>query len=83
MIDELPEIIGTMPATQPAKLAEFGLSAVNQASAPVRKAGERFMLRLYELHPKAVKKVMPANMKHQRAYKHLFDQFQQMDNSED
>lgn len=78
MIDEMPEIIGTMPATQPSKLAAFGLSAINQASAPVRKAGERFLIRLYELNPKAVRKVMPTG---QKAYKHLFDQFDKMDST--
>jgi hypothetical protein len=86
MIDEMPEIIGSMPCTKPVKLAEFGLSAVNQASAPVRKAGERFMVRLYELEPRAVLKAMPQDNANTRKanlnYKYLFDEFKKLDGEE-
>lgn len=84
MIDEVPEIIGSMPCTKASKLAEFGLSAVNQAAATVRKAGERFMIRLFELRPKAVRKAMPPDNPQTRKknlnYKYLFDEFNKMEN---
>ena len=83
MIDTVPEIVGSMPCTKANKLAAFGLAAVNQASAPVRKAGERFMIRLYEIDSRAVRKVMPSDTHHTRKtnlnYKYLFDEFQRMD----
>ena len=70
-------------ATKVNKLAEFGLSAVNHASGPVRKAGERFMLRLYEINPKAVRKIMPPDNEQTRKsnlnYKFLFDEFNSLD----
>lgn len=83
LIDEAPDVIGTMPATKANKLAEFGLSAVKEASAPVRKAGERFMIRLFELHPKVVRKAMPPDNPQTRKanlnYKHLYDEFIRME----
>lgn len=78
MIDEAPDIVGLMPCTKANKLAEFGLSAVNQASAPVRKAGERFMIRLYEINPKAVRKAMPTDTRNLN-YKHLLEHFKSLD----
>ena len=72
-------------ATKVNKLAEFGLSAVNHASGPVRKAGERFMLRLYEINPKAVRKIMPPDNEQTRKsnlnYKFLFDEFNSLDSA--
>ena len=86
LIDEAPDVIGSMPATKATKLAEFGLSAVNEASAPVRKSGERFMIRLFELQPNAVRKVMPPDNPQTRKtnlnYKHLYDEFIRMENNQ-
>ena len=79
MLDQMPDIVGSMPCTKASKLATFGLSAVNQASAPVRKAGERFMIKLFEISPKAVRKAMPPDNPHTRKsnlnYKYMYDEF--------
>lgn len=87
MIDQDPDIVGSMPCTKASKLAAFGLSAVDQASAPVRKAGERFMIRLFEIAPKSVRKAMPPDSSQTRKsnlnYKYLFDEFRKMENEYD
>jgi len=85
LIDETPDIIGAMPATKANKMAEFGLSAVNHASGPVRKAGERLLLRLYEINPKSVRKIMPPENDQNRKnmnYKNLYDDFKSLDSAQ-
>ena len=66
-------------------MAEFGLSAVNHASGPVRKAGERLLLRLYEINPKSVRKIMPPENDQNRKnmnYKNLYDDFKSLDSAQ-
>ena len=73
-------------ATKANKMAEFGLSALNHASGPVRKAGERLLLRLYETNPKAVRKIMPPDNDQNRKninYKNIFDGFKSLDSAQD
>ena len=86
MLDETPDVVGTMPSTKPSKLAAFGLSAVNHSAAPVRKAGERFMIKLFEIAPKAVRKAMPPDNPHTRKsninYKNIYDEIHRMEYDE-
>ena len=73
-------------ATKANKIAEFGFSAVNHASGPVRKAGERLMIRLYETNPRSVRKIMPQDNDQNRKnlnYKSLFETFKSLDSSQD
>ena len=66
-------------------MAEFGLSAVNHASGPIRKAGERLLLRLYEINPKSVRKIMPPENDQNRKnmnYKNLYDDFKSLDSAQ-
>ena len=49
----------------------------------VKKCGEKMMIRLYDLDPKAVRKVMPKDTasvrKSNRSYKILFEKFDEYD----
>ena len=82
IIDELPDFIEEPPMTI-ANVTEFSLSAINHISSPVRKIGEKIMLRMYEIDPNRVRKIMPPdtpkNRKSNHNYKYLFEAFERRD----
>ena len=82
IIDELMELVGEPPLTFN-RVVEFALSAINHTFQPVKRIGEKIMLRMYEIDPKRVRKVMPPDSPKTRklngSYKYLFEAFQRRD----
>ena len=82
-MEEMPDLVGAAPTTV-TNLAKFSITAVDSSTPAVKKCGEKLMLRLYDLEPKAVKKIMPNDTpslrKSNRSYKILFEKFEEYDN---
>ena len=82
LIFECPEHIGKGSITVPA-LTQFGLSAVENSSSPVRCLGEKIIVKLYQLNPGQVRKVMPPDnprvRKNSHGLRNLFETFEKMD----
>jgi hypothetical protein len=82
IIDEIIELIGEPPLSI-VRVSEFALSAVNHSFQPVKRIGEKIMLRMYEIDPQRVKKVMPPDNPKSRkinhSYKYLYEAFTRRD----
>ena len=82
IIDDLPDMVGEPPLSV-TKIVEFALSALNNTSSPVRRTGEKIMIRMYEIDPKCVRKIMPPDTERNRRsnhnYKYLFEAFERRD----
>ena len=82
IIDELIDLVGEPPLTV-TRVTEFALSAVNHTFQPVKRVGEKIMIRMYEIDPKRVRKIMPPdtpkNRKTNHAFKYLFEAFARRD----
>ena len=82
VVEEKPSLVGQPPFTIQ-KLAVFGLSAVDNSSSAVRRIGEKILVRLYEIDPKPVRKVLPPDGRKSRKmsqnYKYLFEAFERRD----
>ena len=81
IIDDLIELVGVPPLSI-IRVSEFAFSAVNHTFQPVKRIGEKIMLRMYEIDPKRVRKVMPPDTPKNRktnSYKYLFEAFTRRD----
>ena len=83
-LSETPGLVGCPPFTIQ-KLATFGLSAVDNSSSAVRRMGEKIMVKLYEIDPATVRRVMPPydhskqKRKISQNYKYLFEAIERRD----
>ena len=71
VIDSLIELVGEPPLSI-VRVSEFALSALNHTLQPVKRIGEKIMLRMYEIDPKRVRKVMPPDTPKSRKINHSF-----------
>ena len=76
------KLVGVQPFTLE-KLALFGTSAVDNSSSAVRRMGEKILVKLYEMDPPTVRRVMPPDdtktRKSSQNYKYLFEAFERRD----
>ena len=79
-----PDVIGRAPCNM-APLTTFGISGINHTAAPVRKYGEKIILKLYDLDPKTVKKTLPQdnpkNRKINFHYRTIYEEFERRENA--
>ena len=82
IIDELIEIVGEPPLSI-SRVGEFALSAVNHSLQPVKRIGEKIMLRMYEIDARRIRKIMPPDTPKSRkinhSYKYLYEAFHRRD----
>lgn len=82
IVTDQPHLLCTGLITN-AKVAAFGLSAVEHTSSSVRRLGEQILVKLYELDPKPVRRVLPPDNPMTRRknhnFKYLFEAFERRD----
>ena len=71
IVDELIELVGEPPLSI-SRVGEFALSAVNHSLQPVKRIGEKIMLRMYEIDARRIRKIMPPDTPKSRKINHSY-----------